>query len=154
MGQHPIKTKGHLKRISQNCMAHVVWKTLHFARCSAAGAWDWAQSFISVSNFKRPDLMMTVIQGQLDLILGSWSMIGIALICGQGLCCLFSNCWLHYQSLCLTFVVSWVPSEDVLYFEHFFLLWIISFIAAPGLGNQVEALARKGSAEFNVSVPI
>jgi hypothetical protein len=81
-------------------------------------------------------------------------MIGVALICGHGLCCLFSNCWLHYQSSCLTFVVSWVPSEDVLYFEHFFLLWIISFIAAPGLGNQVEALARKGSAEFNVSVPI
>jgi len=52
------------------------------------------------------------------------------------------------------FCVSWVPSEDVLYFEHFFLLCIISFIAAPGLGNQVEALARKGSAEFNVSVPI
>jgi hypothetical protein len=47
-----------------------------------------------------------------------------------------------------------VPSEDVLYFEHFFLLCMISFIAAPGLGNQVEALARKGSAEFNVSVPI
>jgi hypothetical protein len=79
-------------------------------------------------------------------------MIGIALICGQGLCCLFSNRWMHYQSLCLTFVVSLVPSEDVLYFEHFFLLWIISFIAAPGLGNQVEALARKGSAEFNVRV--
>jgi hypothetical protein len=52
-------------------MAHVVWKTLHFARRSAAAAWDWAQSFIFVSNFKRPDLIMTVIQGQLDLILGS-----------------------------------------------------------------------------------
>ncbi len=59
MGQHPIKTKGHLKRISQNCMAHVVWKTLHFARRSAAAAWDWAQSFFFVSNFKQPDLIIT-----------------------------------------------------------------------------------------------
>jgi hypothetical protein len=25
-------------------------------------------------------------------------------------------------------------------------------VVAPGLGNQVETLARKGSAEFNVSV--
>ncbi len=62
MGQHPIKTKGHRKRISLNCMAHVVWKTLRFARCSAAASWDWAQSFIFVSNFKLPDLIMTMIQ--------------------------------------------------------------------------------------------
>ncbi len=31
------------------------------------------------------------------------------------------------------------------------LFWVV-VVVAPGLGNQVETLARKGSAEFHVSV--